>query len=184
MGTQSFKHPIALVVAVADNGVIGADGDLPWRLPGDLKYFKRVTLGKPVVMGRKTWDSLPKRPLPGRPNLVVTRQTDFQADGAEVFTDLSAAMARADALGDECEVAEPEISVIGGADIFRATLPLADRLYLTEVHCAPAGDTYFPPLDKDIWREVSRDAQPAGADGAPAHSFTLLDRRKEGADRP
>ncbi|MCR9220397.1 MAG: dihydrofolate reductase [Alphaproteobacteria bacterium] len=172
---QRLAHPIALVVAVADNGVIGAAGDLPWRLPDDLKHFKRVTMGKPLVMGRKTWDSLPKRPLPGRPNIVVTRQADYQADGAEVFTDLDAALARAEALASLSGLDDPEISVIGGAEIFAATLGRATRLYLTQVHAEPDGDTLFPPFDRAAWRTVRREARPA-ADGAPAHDFLLLAR--------
>jgi len=172
----SPTHPIAQVVAVADNGVIGADGDLPWRLPGDLKHFKAVTLGKPIVMGRKTWESLPKRPLPGRPNLVVSRQPGFRADGAEVFADLETALARADALAVRSGLDDPEVSVIGGAEIFRLTLPMTTRLYLTEVHAEPAGDTWFPEIDPADWREKSRAAMPA-QDGAPAHDFVLLVRR-------
>ncbi len=171
-----LSHPVALVVAIADNGVIGADGGLPWRLPGDLQYFKRITMGKPLVMGRKTWESLPKRPLPGRPNLVVTRQTDYAAEGAEIFTDIDAVLARADALAAESGAEEPEISVIGGAEIFRLALPRADRLYVTEVHAAPDGDTIFPVFDRSAWHEVAREEVPAGPDGAPAHSFTRLDR--------
>jgi dihydrofolate reductase len=172
----SPSHPIAQVVAVADNGVIGADGDLPWRLPGDLKHFKAVTMGKPIVMGRKTWESLPKRPLPGRPNIVVTRQANFQAEGAEVFTDLQAALARADALAGRSDLEDPEVSVIGGAEIFRLTLPMTDRLYLTEVHADPEGDTWFPAIDRNEWREAWRRPVAAG-DGAPAHDFVLLLRR-------
>lgn len=171
------RHPIALVVAIAENGVIGADGGLPWRLPDDLKYFKAITMGKPLVMGRKTWDSLPRKPLPGRPNLVVTRQPDFQAEGAEVFTDLDAALARADALAGESDAEAPEIAVIGGAEIFRLTLPRAERLYITEVRARPAGDTVFPEVDRTAWVERTRDDRPAGGDGTPAYAFTRLDRR-------
>lgn len=173
---SSLTHPIAQVVAVADNGVIGAGGDLPWRLPGDLKHFKAVTLGKPIVMGRKTWESLPKRPLPGRPNIVVTRQPGYRAEGAEVFPDLDAALARADALAGQSGLEEPEVSVIGGAEIFRLTLPMTDRLYLTEVHATPEGDTWFPDIDRSDWTEKGRAAMPA-QDGAPAHDFVLLIRR-------
>lgn len=176
----SLKHPVALVVAVADNGVIGAGGGLPWRLPEDLKYFKAVTMGKPIVMGRKTWDSLPRRPLPGRPNLVVTRRHGFAAEGAEVFTDIDAALARADDLSGMAERDDPAIGVIGGAEIFRLVLPRADRLYLTEIHARPEGDVFFPDFDRSAWREVARDDRPA-AEGAPAHSFTRLERI--GADR-
>lgn len=172
---EGLAHPIALVVAVADNGVIGADGDLPWRLPDDLRHFKRVTMGKPLVMGRKTWESLPKRPLPGRPNIVVTRRPDYSAQGAEVFTDLDAALARADALAGAAALDDPEISVIGGAEIFAATFGRATRLYLTQVHAKPEGDTLFPPFDRAEWRTVRREARPA-VDDAPAHDFLLLER--------
>lgn len=173
---KSTSHPIALVVAVADNGVIGRDGGLPWRLPGDLKYFKRVTMGKPLVMGRKTWESLPKKPLPGRPNLVVTRQNGYEAEGAEVFADLWSALEQADRHVAGADVEDPEISVIGGADIFRACLPFADRLYLTEVHAEPDGDVLFPEFDREDWREISRDSVSVGDDGAPAHDFVVLER--------
>lgn len=158
---------ISLVVAVARNDAIGIDGELPWRLPGDLAFFKRVTMGKPLVMGRKTWDSLPRKPLPGRPNMVVTRQAAFKADGAEVFDTVDAALGHAAALGDE-------IAVIGGAEIYRQTVSRADRLYLTEVDAAPEADTFFPTFDRAAWREVWREPGPAG-DG-PDYAFVLLER--------
>lgn len=171
------RYPIALVVAVADNGAIGRDGGLPWRLPGDLAYFKRVTMGKPLVMGRKTWESLPKRPLPGRPNLVVTRQADYAAPGGAVCGSLDAALDRAEGLLDDAGLDDPEICVIGGAALFRDSLPVADRLYLTEVHATPEADVFFPAFTRDAWREVSRDSVETGADGAPAHAFVRLVRR-------
>lgn len=142
---------ISLIVAVAENGVIGRGGQLPWRLPADLQHFKRITLGKPVLMGRKTWASIGK-PLPGRRNLVVTRDPNFTAPGAEVYVNLDEALrAAADA---------PELMVIGGADVYRALLPRAQTLYLTRVHAQPVGDTVFPALTAD-WVRASSDFRPA-----------------------
>lgn len=131
---------ITLIVAAARNGVIGRDGALPWHLPGDLKRFKELTLGKPILMGRRTWDSLPRRPLPGRPNLVVSRSAQpGERDGAHWFASLDDA--RTFAQGAE------ELCVIGGAEIFRETLPIADTIHLTRVEQDVLGDTVMPPLD-------------------------------------
>lgn len=143
---------IAFVIAVAENGVIGKDGDLPWRLSSDLKMFRQLTMNKPIIMGRRTWESLPKRPLDGRDNIVVTRDTNFKAEGAHVVHSIDAALE----LGRKFAEARgaDEISVIGGAQIYKDTLDRADRIYLTEVHGAPEGDTVFPPLDGEKWREV------------------------------
>jgi dihydrofolate reductase len=156
--------PIALVVAVARNGVIGRDGDLPWRISSDLKRFKQVTLGKPVVMGRKTWDSLPRKPLPGRVNIVISR-TLAEAPGALVRRDLDEALeaAEAAALADGAD----EICIIGGAQIYAAVLARASCIYLTEVDLAPQGDSRFPALDPAQWREVSSErVEPAAGDDA------------------
>lgn len=161
---------LTLVAAVARNGAIGIEGGLPWRLPGDLAFFKRVTMGRPVLVGRKTWESLPRKPLPGRRNLIVTRDAAYAAEGAEVFTDLDAAVVRAAALTDN------EISVIGGSELYRQILPRARRLYLTEVDVAPEADTFFPNFDRSAWIEVWREAGPAAADG-PSYDFVLLERR-------
>ena len=158
---------LSLVVAMAENRVIGRDGDLPWRLPEDLKHFKRVTMGKPVIMGRKTWDSLYVKPLPGRRNIVVTRNPAFSADGAEATGSIEDALALVD--GDE------EAMVIGGATLFEAALTSAQRFHLTEVHAEIEGDTRFPAFDRTSWREVTRETHPA-ADGNPAYSFVLLER--------
>ncbi|MGD1879348.1 MAG: dihydrofolate reductase [Kiloniellaceae bacterium] len=166
--------PIALIVARADNGVIGRAGGLPWHLSGDLKFFKAQTLGKPVVMGRKTYQSIGK-PLPGRPNLVVTRDGAFRAEGVEVFATVEAALARAQALA--AESGADEVMVIGGGQIYDLTLPLADRVYLTEVHAAPDGDTRFPDLDPAVWQETRRDAPVSGGEGQPAFSIVVLERR-------
>ena len=158
---------LSLVVAMAENRVIGRDGDLPWRLPEDLKHFKRVTMGKPIIMGRKTWDSLYVKPLPGRRNIVVTRNLDFSADGAEATGSIEDALALVD--GDE------EAMVIGGATLFEAALTSAQRFHLTEVHAEIEGNIRFPAFDRASWREVTRETRPA-ADGNPAYSFVLLER--------
>lgn len=157
---------VSLIVAMAVNRVIGSAGELPWRLPADLAYFKRITMGKPVVMGRKTWEAI-GRPLPGRHNIVVTRNRAFAAAGAVVVHSLDAALDRI--VGDD------EVMVIGGGEIYRLALPRADRIYLTEVKSAPAGDARFPELDPAEWREVSRKDHGAQGD-APAHSFVVLER--------
>jgi dihydrofolate reductase len=139
-----------LIYIRASNGVIGHKGTLPWHLPEDLKHFRAVTMSHPVIMGRKTWDSLPAkfRPLPGRRNIVVTRQRDWAATGAEVAHDMHAALAL---------VADiPEVFVIGGAEAYAQALPHARRIYLTEIEHAFEGDTFMPPLEA-TWREVSRE---------------------------
>lgn len=150
---------LTLVVAVAKNGVIGRDGALPWRLSSDMKRFKAATMGKPVLMGRKTWDSLPRKPLPGRQNLVLTRASDFKAEGAWVYTDLNAMIAAARAMASAAGV--EEVCVIGGAELYNAVLSQAERVILTEVNLAPDGDARLD-LDLSRWREVSREAVAAG----------------------
>jgi len=150
---------LTLVVAIAKNGVIGRDGDLPWRLSSDMKRFKAATMGKPVLMGRKTWDSLPKKPLPGRQNLVLTRDAEFAATGAWVYTDLSAMLAAARSMAKAAGV--EEACVIGGAQLYKAVVPLADRIVLTEVNLAPDGDARLE-LDLSHWRELSREDVAAG----------------------
>ena len=166
--------PLALILARADNGVIGRDGGLPWHLSGDLKFFKAQTLGKPVVMGRKTFQSI-GRPLPGRANLVITRDPTFRPEGAEVFADLDRALARAQVLAAESGAAE--VMVIGGGQIYALTLPLARRIYLTEVHATVEGDTRFADLDPGEWREVRRDPPVSGGAGQPDFSIVVLERR-------
>jgi dihydrofolate reductase len=165
--------PIALVVAVARNGVIGRDGDLPWRISSDLKRFKQVTLGKPVVMGRKTWDSLPRKPLPGRVNIVISR-TLADAPGALVRRDLDEALEAAEAAA----LAEgaPEICIIGGAQIYAAVLDRAARIYLTEVDLAPQGDSHFPALDPAVWREVSAERVAPGEGDDAGFVARVLER--------
>jgi len=140
---------ISLVVAMADNGVIGKDGALPWRIADDMRRFRALTVGKPCVMGRGTWESLPKKPLPGRANIVVTRDREFHAEGAIVVHSLDEAIARAGEV--------PEICVIGGAEIYRAALPHATLVHLTQVHGNVEGDTRMPLFDRSTWRETARE---------------------------
>ena len=165
---------IVLIVAVADNGVIGAGGAIPWRLKTDLQRFKALTLDKPVVMGRKTFVSL-RRPLPGRTNIVVTRDASFRSPGAVVTTSLAAA--RAVATGDALRRLATEIAVIGGAEIYAQWMDYADRLEITEVHARPAGDTYFAAIDAAKWEEVARVRNSAGPDDSADFSFVTYRRR-------
>jgi dihydrofolate reductase len=161
---------VSLIVAVARNGVIGRDGGLPWRLSSDLKRFKRITMGKPVIMGRKTWESLPLKPLPGRLNIVVTRQRDFRAEGAEIVATPEVALAIA------CRQSPEEVFVIGGGELFHHFLPMADRLYLTEVDIDAEGDATFPGLNTAEWREIEREeGVRTGRDDA-GFTFRVLDR--------
>ena len=163
-----MSAPIVLVLAMSDNGVIGDRGGLPWRIPDDMKRFRRLTLGKPIIMGRKTWDSFPKKPLPGRTNIVVTRDASWRAEGALAAHSFGEALAKA--RGEN----PSEIAVIGGAGIYQAALPLADRIELTEVHITASGDTHLPPFDKSVWRETARDDH-TNADGL-RFSYVTLDR--------
>lgn len=165
---------LTLVVAVAKNGVIGRDGDLPWRLSSDLKRFKAATMGKPVLMGRKTWESLPRKPLPGRENLVLSRDATYVAEGAWLYTDLAAMIAAGRAIAAASGV--DEVCVIGGAHLFEATLPMADRILLTEVNLEPAGDTHLR-FDLTQWREVSREDVAAGPNDDANFTVRLLERR-------
>jgi dihydrofolate reductase len=165
---------IVLIVAVAENGVIGSSGTIPWRLKTDLQRFKTLTLGKPIVMGRKTFVSL-RRPLPGRTNIVVTRDASFRAAGAVVTTSL--ADARAVATGDALRRLATEIAVIGGAEIYTQWMEYADRLEITEVHAKPAGDTYFATIDAAVWEEVARVRNAAGPDDSADFSFVTYRRR-------
>jgi dihydrofolate reductase len=162
---------VSLVIARAANGVIGQRGQIPWRIPADMKHFKAVTIGKPCIMGRKTWDSLPKKPLPGRTNIVLTRDENFCEEGAVVVHALEEALARAEA------ESPAEITMIGGADVYLVALPRAARIYLTEVHGVFEGDVYMPPFDALEWKEVARDDHAASETGMPAFSFVILERR-------
>lgn len=164
---------LAIIVAVADNGVIGRDNALPWHLPEDLRYFKRVTMGKPIVMGRKTFEAI-GRPLPGRTNIVVTRNPAFRAEGARVVPSLDAALGLAGQIAGADGV--EEALVIGGAEIYRAALPLADRLYITEVHASVEGDAALPGIDWARWREVGREPHMAQAPNPYDYSFVCYER--------
>ena len=164
---------IVFVVAIAENGVIGAGSAIPWRLKSDMARFKALTIGKPVIMGRKTFESLP-RPLPGRTNIVITRDADYRATGAIVTT--SAADAGAVARGDALRRSVAEIAVIGGAEIYRLWLDRADRLEITEVHARPGGDTHFD-IDRAEWDEVERVRHPAGPHDSADYSYVTYRRR-------
>lgn len=155
---------VSIVVALDERNAIGHAGALPWRLSEDLKRFKMLTLGKPIVMGRKTWDSI-GRPLPGRHNIVVTRQRGLELPGATVVASLEDALRAA---GDV-----PEVCIIGGAEIYRLALPLADVLHVTRVHATVAADTWFPPIDPSEWTEVAR--EPRAADERHAHAFDFVE---------
>lgn len=170
---------IALVVARARNGVIGRDGDLPWRLRSDLQRFKAVTIGKPCLMGRKTWESLPLRPLPGRLNLVLTRDQSYEADGLSKGALVCATLDEAIEIGRETaeEDGVDEVCVIGGTAIFEAALPRAHRLYITEVEAEPEGDAVFPAFDETAWIEVSSESHAAGEKDDHAFTFRVLERR-------
>jgi dihydrofolate reductase len=163
-------------LARARNGVIGRDGQLPWRLGTDLRRFRTLTLGKPVIMGRKTWESLPARarPLPGRLNIVLSRQAEYELEGAVACDNFAEALeiAREQAAEDGAD----EVCVIGGAALFALALPQARRIYLTEVEGEPAGDVILPPLDETGWREVRREAVPAGPDDEYPTVFRVLER--------
>ena len=165
---------VVLIVAVADNGVIGAGGTIPWRLKTDQLRLKALTIHKPVVMGRKTFISL-RRPLPHRTNIVVTRDPDYRAPGAVVTTNF--ADARAVATGDALRRFATEIAVIGGAEIYAQWMECADRLELTEVHARPDGDTHFAAIDKAVWQEVARVRHPAGPDDSAEFSYVTYIKR-------
>ncbi|WP_095083642.1 dihydrofolate reductase [Pseudomonas sp. Irchel s3h17] len=164
--------PLSLIAALGENRVIGVDNSMPWHLPGDFKYFKATTLGKPIIMGRKTWDSL-GRPLPGRLNIVVSRQVDLHLEGAEVYPSLEAAVERAHAWALEQGV--DELMLIGGAQLYAQGLAQADRLYLTRVALSPEGDAWFPEFDVKQWKLVS-DTPNAAEGDKPAYSFEVWEK--------
>ncbi len=166
---------VVLIVAVADNGVIGARGAIPWRLKSDLARFKMMTMGKPVVMGRKTFMSL-RRPLPGRTNIVLTRDANFRSPGAVVATSFAAAGAVAQS--DALRRSAGEIAVIGGAEIYAQWIGVADRLEVTEVHARPEGDTYLAAIDAADWEEVARVRNSASSDDSADYSYVTYRRRK------
>ena len=164
---------VALIVARAENRAIGRGGDLPWHLHSDMRYFRKITMGKPIIMGRLTFKSLP-RALDGRLNIVLTRNAAFTAPGAVMAYSLEEGLDVARRSATKAGV--DEIMVMGGEDVFREVLPQASRIYLTEVHAAPHADTWFPELDMKEWREVSREAYEAGPKDDHAFSFVVLDR--------
>jgi dihydrofolate reductase len=157
---------IALIVAAADNDVIGRDNHLPWHLPDEFRHFKRTTLGHHVIMGRRTWESQGQKPLPNRVNIVLTSQRDYEAVDAHVVASLDEAFALARAAGED------EVFVIGGTALFAEALPIADRLYLTRVHGEPEGDTRFPSFEPDDWRVVERVEHPV--DERHEYAFTIM----------
>ncbi len=171
---------ISIVVAVADNGIIGRDGGLPWRISSDLKTFRRITMGKPLVMGRRTFQSL-KKPLDGRDNIVVTANADYRPEGALVVPDFNAALALARECAEKRGV--DEIAIVGGTAVFAAALPIANRIYKTEVHGAPDGDAEFPAVDWNEWTEVAREDLPRGPNDDFTATLVVVDRRTERAER-
>jgi dihydrofolate reductase len=165
--------PIVLIAAVGDNGVIGRGNALPWRLKSDLAHFRALTMGKPVVMGRRTFQSI-GRPLKGRTNIVVSRDPAFAAPGILIASALAAALqsAHADALRRGAD----SIAVIGGGDIYAQAMPMADRLEITHVHASPEGDAVFPPIDIRLWRETARREHPAGPDDSSGFAVATYER--------
>lgn len=166
---------LSVIAAVARNGVIGHEGRMPWKLPNDLRFFKQVTMGKPMIMGRKTWESFGSKPLPGRPHIVVTGNRDFVAEGAIVVHDLETAIATGKSLAEEA--GGNEVMVIGGAQIYAAALPLADRVFLTEIAASPVGDTHFPEFDRTAFLGEELGMQMAKGPEEPAFRVMLFHRR-------
>jgi dihydrofolate reductase len=167
------RLPLTAVVAVAENGVIGRDNDLPWRLGTDLKRFRAITMGKPLIVGRRNWDSI-GRPLPGRDMIVLTRRADFAAEGVQVAHDWDSACASAFAAAEQSGA--DEVIVGGGAEIYRLAMPSVARLRLTLVHAAPAGDVHFPPYDAGLFRETFRESHTAGPKDEYPFTFVDLER--------
>ena len=171
-------HPVVAVVAMARNRVIGAGGDLPWHLPGDLKRVKSLTMGRPLVMGRRTFESL-DRLLPGRASIVLTRRADYRPDGAMVAGDAGAALAMAAEWIGGASGRVGEIVVFGGGEVYRALLGRTDRIEMTEVDASPEGDATFPELDAAEWRETARETVPPAGE-TPGHAFVRLERHQAG----
>lgn len=171
---MSDRVPLVLLAALAENGVIGRDNQLIWHVSSDLKRFKALTMGCPLLMGRKTFDSI-GRPLPGRESVVLTRDPHFAVAGVHVARDLDAARALCDRLAGQ--MGAPHVAVIGGADVYAQTLPLADRLYLTHIHAAPEGDAYFPSFDKTAFEVLRRAEHPAS--DRDEHPFSFVDYQRK-----
>ena len=170
---MSTNPKLCAIVAMDRNRVIGREGDLPWRLPSDLKHFKRVTLGKPCLMGRKTWESLPF-PLPGRPNLVLTRNADYAANGADVFTDMREMLGKGYELAGAAGVTE--IMLIGGAQLYETLLPLCDRLYVTRVDAEVDGDAVFPEIQPAQWTLTNEQTLEKSAKDEFSFQVAVFDR--------
>lgn len=166
---------LSLIVARARNGVIGKDGGLPWKLSADLAMFKKVTSGKPVIMGRKTWESLPKRPLPGRTNIILTRDWDYGADEARVYSSFGAAVNAARAIA--AKEGADEVFVIGGASLYERALPIVDRLYVTDVDVEIDGDVSFPAFDEADFEEAGRTLQEQDEKNEYSFVFRILERK-------
>jgi dihydrofolate reductase len=173
--TAPARPEIVIIVAVAENGVIGRDNTIPWKLKADQQRLKALTMGKPIVMGRKTFESL-RRPLPGRTNIVITRDANYRAKGAIVTTSFENALVIA--RGDALRRAASEIMIIGGVDIYTRAMPITDRLEITEVHARIEGDTRFPPIDAVLWRETGRTRHAAGADDTSDYSYVTYCRQQ------
>jgi dihydrofolate reductase len=169
------RPQIVIIVAAAENGVIGRDNTIPWKLKADQQRLKALTMGKPIVMGRKTFESL-RRPLPGRTNIVVTRDAAYRAPGAIVTTSFENALVIAH--GDALRRSAAEIAIIGGVDIYTRALPITDRLEITEVHARIEGDTRFPPIDAALWREIGRTRHAAGPDDTADYSYVTYCRQQ------
>jgi dihydrofolate reductase len=170
--------PVALIAAVGKNGVIGAGDTIPWQLPSDFAFFKRTTLGKPLIMGRKTFETIGK-PLPGRTNIIVTRQKGYQPDGVLVFDSLAAALEHAQAIAEIDRASE--VMIGGGGQIYREALPSADRLYITHVDAEPMGDTTFPAIDPDRWTVVQEPDVPANSRDSTTFRVKVYKRRQPSA---
>ena len=162
---------IAMIAAMTDDRVIGIDNSLPWKLPNDMKWFRQKTLGKPIIMGRKTFESFGARPLPGRKNIIITRDTGYKAEGCEVVHSIDAAL---QAAGDV-----EEAMIIGGASFYEQMLPRADRLYLTLVHTTVQGDAWFPEIDFSQWDETERIDNPGDEKNPFPHTFVILERKAQ-----
>lgn len=165
--------PVSIIVAVAENGIIGSNGDMPWKLSSDLKRFKKITTGNPVIMGRKTYESI-GRPLPQRYNLVISRNGGFRADGVDVVVTPDAALEKAEKWG--AENGSKEICILGGGEIYRLFLPIAERIYFTKVLASPVGDTGFPDIDEAVWKLVREELVPAGPKDSNETIFQVYER--------
>lgn len=163
---------VSLIWAMAENRVIGINNSLPWKLSADMKWFRQNTLGKPIIMGRKTFESFGSKPLPQRQNIIITQNFNYAADNVTITTSIDEALTKAG------EVAE--VMIIGGASLYQQTLPRADRLYMTLVHCDVEGDAWFPQFDISQWREIQRTEFQADEKNEYAYSFVILERKKPG----